>query len=312
MTLTQLNYVVAVAQYRSFLKAASACHVTQPTLSQQIQKLEEELGVRIFDRQKQPIVPTILGEKIIAQARITLSESEKIVHLIQETRGDLQGVLTLGVIPTLAPYLLPRFLKKFSDQNPRLRIRIEELQTDQVLEGIHERKIDLGLVVTPLEDVSLVRKALFLEPLLVYVSEGHPLARQKTVETKDLSQDDIYLLKEGHCFREQSLYLCQNRSKKGLEQPVQFESGSLETLKEFVESGEGYTLLPALASLKVRNPRLLKNFTSPTPSREISLVHSPYFSREKLLQVLSESIVQSLPKELKNTSQKLKKLTLAL
>lgn len=311
MTLTQLNYIVAVSQYRSFLKAAEACHVTQPSLSQQVQKLEEELGVQIFDRQRQPVVPTPLGEKIIAQALVTLKESQKINHLIDETRGDLQGEITLGVIPTLAPYLLPLFLKKFSDQNPKLKIFIEELQTEQVVEKIHSRQIDLGIVVTPLEDVTLVQKSLFLEPFMLYVSEGHPLAKHKTVEAKDLSQNDIYLLKEGHCFREQSLYLCQNR-KSGTERHVQFESGSLETLKEFVESGEGYTLLPSLATTKIKHSKLLKPFSAPAPSREVSLVYSPHFSREKLLETLTESILASLPKDLKISPQRLKRLNIPL
>ncbi|WP_413290823.1 hydrogen peroxide-inducible genes activator [Bdellovibrio sp. HCB337] len=311
MTLTQLNYIVAVSQYRSFLKAAEACHVTQPSLSQQVQKLEEELGVQIFDRQRQPVQPTPLGEQIIAQALVTLKESQKISHLIDETRGDLQGEITLGVIPTLAPYLLPLFLKKFSDQNPKLKIIIEELQTEQVTEKIHSRQIDLGLVVTPLEDVTLVQKPLFLEPFLVYVSEGHPLAKQRTVEAKDLSQNDIYLLKEGHCFREQSLYLCQNR-KSGTERLVQFESGSLETLKEFVESGEGYTLLPSLATQKIKHSKLLKPFVAPVPSREVSLVYSQHFSRERLLEALMESILLSLPKDLKIAPQRLKRLNIPL
>lgn len=313
MTLTQLNYIVAVAQHRSFLKAAEACHVTQPTLSQQVQKLEAELGVELFDRQSQPITVTLLGEKIIAQALVTLKESQKISHIIEETRGDLQGSVTIGVIPTLAPYLLPLFLKKFSDKHPQLQINIEELQTEQIVAKIHSREMDLGLAVTPLEDVTLVRKSLFLEPFMLYVSEGHPLAKQKTVEAKDLSAQDIYLMKEGHCFREQSLSLCQSRQKKNGERQVQFESGSLETLKEFVESGEGYTLLPTLATMKIKNSKFLKQFSSPAPSREVSLVYSPHFLRSKLLESLAESVLENIPKELKTLgSFKLKKLNIPL
>lgn len=311
MTLTQLNYIVAVEQHRSFLRAAEACHVTQPTLSQQIQKLEDELGVQIFDRQTQPVTPTPLGEKIIAQALITLKESQKIGDLIDETRGAIQGELHLGVIPTLAPYLLPLFLKKFADAHPKLKITVEELQTNQVVEKIHRREMDLGLVVTPLEDVTLVQKPLFLEPFMLYVSEGHALSKQKNVEAKDLSQNEIYLMKEGHCFREQSLSLCQNRKSAG-ERQVQFESGSLETLKEFVESGEGYTLLPSLAAAKVKNSKLLKPFSSPAPSREVSLVYSPHFSRFRLLEAFAEAVQGSLPKDLRVTPFKLKKLNIPL
>lgn len=312
MTLTQLNYVVAVAQHHSFLKAAEACHVTQPTLSQQIQKLEAELGVQIFDRQSQPVTPTLLGEKIVVQALVALKEAEKIQDLIDETRGDLQGKVTIGVIPTLAPYLLPLFLKKFSDAHPNLQIHIEELQTEQIVEKIHAREMDLGLAVTPLEDVTLVQRSLFLEPFMLYVSETHPLAKQKNVDAKDLSPNDIYLLKEGHCFREQSLSLCQSRAKK-VGHHVQFESGSLETLKEFVESGEGYTLLPSLATLKIKNSKYLKPFSAPVPSREVSLVYSPHFIRIKLIESLANSILDSLPKEMKALgSFKLKKLNIPL
>jgi len=313
MTLTQLNYIVAIAQHGSFLKAADACHVTQPTLSQQVQKLEAELGVQVFDRQSQPVMPTLLGRKIIAQALVTLKESQKINDLIEETRGDVQGSVSIGVIPTLAPYLLPLFLKKFSDQHPQLTIHIEELQTEQIVQKIHAREMDLGLAVTPLEDVTLVRKSLFLEPFMLYVSEGHPLAKQKTVEAKDLSANEIYLMKEGHCFREQSLSLCQSRQKKSGERHIQFESGSLETLKEFVENGEGYTLLPTLATLKIQNSKKLKSFASPAPSREVSLVYSPHFIRTKLLESLATTILENVPKELKTLgSFKLKKINLPL
>lgn len=313
MTLTQLNYVVAVAQHRSFLKAAEACHVTQPTLSQQVQKLEAELGVQLFDRQNQPVTTTLLGEKIIAQALITLKESQKISDIIEETRGDLAGSVTIGVIPTLAPYLLPLFLKKFADQHPKLTIHIEELQTEQIVAKIHAREMDLGIAVTPLEDVTLVRKSLFLEPFMLYVSEGHPLAKLKSVEAKDLSANDIYLMKEGHCFREQSLSLCQSRQKKTGDRHVQFESGSLETLKEFVESGEGYTLLPTLATMKIKGSKYLKPFASPAPSREVSLVYSQHFLRSKLLESLSATILENIPKELKTLgSFKLRKINIPL
>ena len=313
MTLTQLTYIVAVDRHKSFLKAADSCNVSQPTLSQQIHKLEDELGTQIFDRASQPITTTSLGERIVAQAQITLSEAEKITDLIHEDKGDLQGTLVLGVIPTLAPYLLPLFLKKFSDKHPNLLIRIEELQTDQIVEKLKSRQLHLGLVVTPLDDVSLVRQALFLEPFVAFVSAKHPLMKQSLIEAKDLSQKDIYLLKEGHCFREQSLYLCQNRKGVGPDmQHVQFESGSLETLKEFVESGEGYTLLPALATLKMKGSKQLKPFAAPVPSREVSLVYSTHFSRQNLLNSLAESILQNLPKELKAMPQKLKRINVAL
>jgi LysR family hydrogen peroxide-inducible transcriptional activator len=302
MTLTQLSYILAVDQHRSFGMAAQACFVTQPTLSMQIQKLEEDLGVLIFDRSVQPTRPTELGRKILEQAKITVSESRKIEQLVKERQMVVEGELRLGVIPTLAPYLIPRFVRKLVAKYPKLNLVIEELQTDQIIEQLAQGRIDLGLLVTPLHRLELKETVLFHEPFTLYVSPTSALAKKTEVREKDLSSEDVWLLSEGHCFRSQALSLCSDsRPKTNSHHQLRFESGNLETLKKMVDQGEGYTLLPWLATLDLsesRRKKQLKSFASPVPTREVSLVHSHYFSKTAIFNALQAEIGNSIPDDL--------------
>lgn len=298
MTLTQLEYILAVSDTGSFSQAALKCHVTQPTLSMQIQKLEETLGVVLFDRTKQPVRATSLGQLVLNQARLVIKDSERIKELVSENKGELRGEVRLGIIPTLAPYLLPLFLKKMITTHPDLRIRIEELETHIILEKLRNNTLDLGLAVSPIDDINIAVHALFYEPFLVYTSKAHPLASQKHVAEKDLSLTDVLLLNEGHCFREQSLSLC--RKKVGPDSKVgfTFESGSLETLKKIIDQGTGFTLLPWLAAQDVKDKKRLKTFLNPIPTREVSLLHGPHFQRKALLKAFIEDIQSGLPEDL--------------
>ena len=304
MTLTQLEYILAVADTGSFSQAAQQCHVTQPTLSMQIQKLEDDLGVVLFDRTKQPVRPTSAGLIVLKQARLVIQDAAHLKELVNENKGELTGEVRLGIIPTLAPYLLPLFLKKFLTDHPRIQIRIEELETQALLEKIRNNSLDLGLAVSPIDDVNIAVHPLFYEPFLVYFSKTHPLSDKKTVDEKDLSQGDVLLLNEGHCFREQSLSLCRKKSQSVEGKNFSFESGSLETLKKLVDQGTGFTLLPYLASQDVKDKKRLKMFNNPIPTREVSLLHGPHFQRKALLKALTSEIQESLPEEisLKKTS----------
>ena len=296
VTLTQLEYIVAVERFKSFQKAAEACFVTQPTLSQQIQKVENLLGVMIFDRSKQPVVPTPVGEKIIQQARVVLKEASQIQTMIAEEQSTLTGTLRLGVIPTLAPFLLPRFIKKFGKNYPSLDLEVSEITTDQLVRALREDRLDLGLLVTPLEIEDIIEHPVYYEPLMIYTSPQHKLSELKKVSEKDLTLQDVYLLSEGHCFRDQVLNLCKAR-KASARKKLSFESGSLQTLKRLVDETDGYTILPELAAedlVSGAEKSRLKMFSDPVPVREVSLVTHKAFNKNKMREALENEIRKAL------------------
>lgn len=306
MTLTQLGYVVAVAQHRNFSVAATASFVTQPTLSMQIQKLEEELGIVIFDRQQHPIRPTAIGDRIIAQAKLVLAEAQKVVDLTTQEQNDVSGPISIGVIPTLSPYILPLFIQRFSDTYPQAQITVEELQTHQIIERLQNDQLSIGLLVTPLQIAALVEHPIFYEPFVLYVSPAHPLAETKLVREKDLSLNDVWLLTEGHCFRDQVLNICRERASGGrrvgsAHKNLRFESGNLETLKKLVDQSSGYTLLPQLAAQDLHESvrkRQVREFQAPVPTREVSLVHSKLLKKRATVEALVSMIRDSIPKDL--------------
>ena len=298
MTLTQLNYIVAIEKYKNFGVAAQHCKVTQPTLSMQIQKLEVLLGVLLFDRTEQPIKTTKIGEILITQAKVILREAQKFGELVLEEKDESKGEIKIGVIPTLAPYLIPLFLKDFMKSNPFLKIAIEELQTDQIIQKLDESEIDIGLLVTPIEHEGLNSEPLFYEPFMAYVSEKSSLAKNIKLDQKDLNSNDLWLLTDGHCFREQSLLICKNRKKTADQNKnLTFESGSLETLKKMIDQENGFTLLPFLATLELKNLKKLKEFNHPVPTREVSIIYSRYFRKNKIKNNLIKSIQSNLPKD---------------
>lgn len=299
MTLTQLSYIVAVEKLRNFGHAAESCHVTQPTLSMQVQKLEEELGVILFDRSHQPVKPTPIGELIINQARHILRESTRIDEILKEQKGDITGEIKFGVIPTLAPYLMPLFINRFLHTHSKVKLIVHELQTHEVLEQLDSGALDVGLLVTPISGDHYTTYPLFYEPFLAYFSEGHALLKNKIVDEKDLSTDELWLLSEGHCFRDQSLLLCKNRKKgMGFERRLEFESGSLETLKKIIDRESGFTLLPWLSAQDNVDAKRLREFTAPIPTREVSLITGKFYRREAVITSLADTIKEQLPKQL--------------
>ena len=296
MNLQQLTYLVALDTHRQFGLAAEKSFVSQPALSVQVQKLEEELGVLLFDRTQRGAEPTALGVKVIAQARCVLREAQQLRELVQVEKGEVVGDLRLGVIPTLAPYLVPRFLVGLTTAYPNLRVRIEELRSEEIMQQLKEYRLDVGLLVTPLDDRQLHELPLLEEPFLLLASETHPLAALPSVQPADLQQPGLWLMQQGHCFRSQVLNLCGPSSPTGT---ITYESGSIETLKELVRRHHGYTLVPELAVLdEVGINPLLKRFVAPQPIREVSLVVHHGFVRTTLLTALRDLILASVPARL--------------
>jgi LysR family hydrogen peroxide-inducible transcriptional activator len=304
MTLTQLDYIIALDTHRHFALAAEKCFVTQPTLSMQIQKLEEELGVKIFDRTKQPVIPTEIGARIVAQARVVVREAQWIKQLINEQQDTLSGELRIGIIPTLAPYLLPSLYKYMHGKYPKLQLVIKECITEDVIHDLKNNRLDCGLVVTPLKDPSIKEDVLFYEELFVYVSKKNALFDKKYVLATEIDPNELWLLEEGHCFRSQVLNLCELRKSSDFR--FRYETGNIETLKRMVDKSDGITILPELAVMELNKPQLsqVKRLKQPSPAREVSLVTHRDHIKTRIIKALREEIVQIIPRPMQKLQQK--------
>jgi LysR family hydrogen peroxide-inducible transcriptional activator len=273
MTITQLQYVLAVAEYRNFTLAAEKCFVTQPTLSMQIQKIEEELKIQIFDRTKKPIQLTDIGEKIIAQAKNIIIEADRIKDIVEHQKGFIGGEFKLGIIPTIMPTLLPMFLTNFIKKYPKVKLIIEELNTDEIINRLKNGHLDAAIASTPLQEEKLKEFVLYYEPFVAYIPENRKIADKKEIEVSDLNIEEILLLQDGHCFRNGILNLCKN-TNAGVGSSFQLESGSFETLVKLANEGLGTTLLPFLHTLDLNeiDKKHLHHFVEPKPAREVSLI----------------------------------------
>ena len=304
-SLTQLEYVLAVHKLGHFGKAAESCHVTQPTLSMQIHKLEDTLGIIIFDRSKKPVLLTETGKKIIEQIKLILSEVKKIDSLIHTANSDkIQGELVIGVIPTIAPYVLPRLLPVLEKKYPELALKIFELQTHKIIEALDSDDIDVGLLATPLKISRIFEYPLFFEPFYVLCRKDHELAELKKIKYSSLKFNDIWLLEEGHCLRNQVLDICSLKKDPSLNRKYKFESGSLETIKNLIYSYGGYTLVPSLANENLGSRTISLPFERPIPAREIGLVYRREHYKMPLIEALGESILESIPLDLRKIRQK--------
>lgn len=301
MTFTQLEYIVAVNAYRHFADAAESCHVTQPTLSMQIQKLEEELAVKIFDRSRQPVVPTLAGEEIIEQARKILMERDALAELISAKKDVVTGELKMAVIPTLAPYLLPLFVPVFTKKYPQVRLSIIELTTQNLIRKLREGQIDMGILVTPLEEKGIREDPLFYEEMMVYTSSKSALLKKDYVLSQDIDPDKLLLLEEGHCFRSQIINLCELRRHSYGGTHFEYEAGSLETLRRLVDTTDGITILPELATMDMtaKEKERLRHFKAPVPVREVGIVTHRDFVKRKLVNAIKYAILDSIPDKLK-------------
>ena len=305
MTLTQLNYILAVDRCRNFAQAAKECFVTQPTLSMQVQKLEDYLQIIIFDRSKSPVEPTPMGKKVLEYARKVMHGAQELEELSKSLRGEVAGEFILSVIPTLAPYILPLFVQKFVEEYPEVELKIYENQTDEIIRLLKDGKIDGALLAAPLEVKEINEEHIFYEPFKIFFSPAHELLKKKNIDEKDLDLKEAWLLKEGHCLRAQALQLCQYK-KLSDNKHLFFEAGSLETLINMVKSSKGFTVLPYLSSMNMsdKDQKLLKDFKNHVPVRDICFVTGPHSMKKSIEKALIKVISKNIPKELKKESSK--------
>ncbi len=297
ITLVQLQYLVAIDRHRNFAKAAQACFVTQPTLSMQVKKLEEDLGIVIFDRSKKPVIATEIGRLIIDQAQLVLNETAQINETIKTFNQKISGKIRLGIIPTLAPYLLPRFAGNLRRHYPEVQLLARELLTDEIAERLIADELDAGIFVTPYHNSKIREWPLFYEEMKLYTSTTHAIFSKPLVKIHDAEAPGIWLLSDGHCFRDQVINLCAIPANRDQQTPYEFEGGSLETLMRIIDQEGGFTLIPDLAVLDLpeEKQQQVKSFDDYMPLREVSLVFSRNFAKHRLLQLVFEEIRANVP-----------------
>lgn len=305
MTLQQLEYVTAVAQWGSFVTAAEKCFVTQPTLSMQVKKLEDEAGITLFDRSRQPVALTDAGKIFVEQARVVLREQKRLKEVVSTAKGDIAGELRIGIIPTLAPYLLPLFAYAFADTYPEVELIIDEMPTEGIIRALKDESIDCGILATPLHEPQLHERPLFNEPFAAYLSKKSPLWNKRTLKTEEVNAADVWLLGDGHCMRNQVLQLCASRKEKSENSKINYKSGSIETLKRMVDLGHGMTILPwlAVASLTAKQQQAVRYFRTPEPVREISIVTHRAQLKKALIEKLALTILNTIPPQLKRSAK---------
>jgi LysR family hydrogen peroxide-inducible transcriptional activator len=308
MTITQLEYVIAVDTHGNFLTAAEKCSVSQPALSMQIQKLERELSNRIFDRSRQPVVATEIGKSIIQQAREIIKQCNRLTEVVNEDKkGELTGQLRIGIIPTIAPYVLPLFLVDFMKNNPKVNIEIAEVTTNQILQQLKNDQLDCGIMATPIEAGYLQYTPLFYEPLVAYMSEDNKLFSKKTLVPDDIDPTETWILNEGHCLRNQVLNLCTGNKGNSKNKQFQYHTGSLETLKKMVEINRGITILPELRIFDFNDEQMerVRYFKKPDPVREISMVIHRVDLKKQLIESFTTALLAAIPARMKKDREKI-------
>ena len=289
MTITQLKYTLAVAEHGNFTTASDKCFVTQPTLSMQVQKLEEELGVVIFNRSTKPLQVTEIGQKVLFQAKKIVEESSRMNDVVSEEKGIIGGTLKVGIIPTVSSTLLPLFLNIFTKKHKNVELKIEEFNTETINQKLEDNTIDCAIAATPLNNNRIIERPLYYEPFVAYVPNHHFLAGNKVLEVDDLSNGDILILQDGHCFRDQVLNLC---SFEDLNKQYELKSGSFETLINLSNNGPWMTIIPYLHSNNL-SPKNLENiipFEEPSPAREISMIYSKSQLKLPVINALTTTI----------------------
>ena len=290
MNLRDLKYLIALADLRHFGKAADACFVSQPTLSTQVRKLEEELGVTLVERAPRKVMLTATGQDVVQRARRIVADVEQMREAARRSKDPESGSLRLGVFPTLAPYLLPHVVPQLRERFPQLELLLVEEKSDVLLQRLREGRLDAALLALPVHDEQLHAEFLFEEPFVLAAPQGHELATRTSLHVDELSDETLLLLEDGHCLRDQALDVCR---LSGAQEKSGFRASSLETLRQMVAAGVGVTLLPALSVhapiVQPANIRLVK-FREPAPSRRIALVWRKSSAMEAFLQQLAETI----------------------
>lgn len=304
ITLTQLEYALSVEKHRHFGKASDSCGVTQPTLSQQLQKLEDEIGMMLFDRMKKPILPTQEGKLFLEQARTVMREHQKLLHISKQSHGEqLAGDFKLAVIPTISSYLLPLFLKSFSKAFPKIQLYVEEMKTQTILSELQNDKLDGAILATPIDSTEFKVHPLYYEPFLAYFSPDHPLLKKNAVSRDDLDANQMWLLQDGHCFKDQVLNFCSLPPDFDMAlSNIHFQSGSLDTLLRLVQNNRGYTLIPAMMALSLEKREFnayVRSFKAPIPTREVSFIYRRDHWKLEIIRSIEEAISTNLPQEIK-------------
>lgn len=293
----QLEYIIALATYGNFKVASEHCFVTQPTMSMQIKKMEQELGVILFDRSRQPVVPTPIGHEVIAQAKLILAEREKVSEIVDIHQNEVNGELQLGVIPSVAPYLLPLFIMELNQKYPQLYIHVHEMITDDLVNELRKETIDVAILVTPIEHKQIITNPLYYEEIAVYVSPDHPFYKLDKIPPEQLDIEEMWMLREGHCFRSQTLNLCSSQGRTVKNRKFSFETGSIETLTKMVDLQGGYTLIPemVIGNISPDNRNQVKWIEGEAKMREVSIATFRNFAKQRLVHVLEGSIQSALP-----------------
>lgn len=292
MTIVQLEYLLAVANFGSFSVAAEHCFVTQPSLSMQIKSLEDELGVMLLDRSKKPVIPTEAGEAVLAQARETLREYNSIKEVVARIKGEMSGRIRLGVIPTIAPYMLHKFIPDFVRRYPKVELEIREMKTEYIIDALNRDRIDAALVAGGTCGDGILEYDLFDDRFFAYVSPDSPLYNKSNIRIEDIDMRDLILLSSGNCMRDQVLELCQAR--KGVPAHYSFESGSLDTLMRIVDCTSCMTVIPEMAVEYVPKERRsqVKNLLKGASSRKISLAIRRTYVKKSIVDALKDTILE--------------------
>lgn len=300
MTLQQLEYIVAVYECRHFAKAAERCRVTQPTLSAMIHKLEEELGVRIFDRSPQAVTPTPIGTKIVQQAWRVLIRARRVKEIVEEERSTLSGTFRIGILPTIAPYLLPRFLPQLTAKHPGMDLRVIEMKTETIRRTLAKGEIDAAIAVSIDGLEHFQATTLYYEQFMAYISRQDALFPKKEVRASELEGEYLWLLDEGHCFRDQLVKFCHLKSAMASKRT--YSLGSMETFMRMVEGGKGVTFIPELAcqQLSEEQRQLVRPFALPIPVREVVMLTAPSFVRQSVLNLFTTAIREAVPQSMLN------------
>ncbi len=301
MNIQQIEYLLAVNKYRSFSKAAENIFVTQPALTIQIRRLEDELGVELFDRNKKPLEPTEIGERIIEQARFLQKNIEKLSDIVSEFKRELSGNLRIGIIPTVSPYLVPKFVNEFVGNFPEVNLQFTELITEDILSHLEEGTLDAGIIVTPFPMKNMTVFPLYYEEFFLYVSDKHPLIKRKNIRVSELNLQDLWLLEEGNCFRNQVINICRREKDYKSKWKFDYESLSIDSLLKIVNSSRGITVIPELAleDIPESGKNKVKKFLNYHPVREVSLIVEKTFLKKNLIEGLTEIIINGMPKKMR-------------
>lgn len=299
MTIQQLKYIVALDEERHFARAAEVCMVSQPGLTIQLKNLEEEIGIKIFDRNKVPLTPTELGKEIISRAKKILRETNEIRDFVINEKNQLSGEVKLGVISTLSPYLIPLFIQAMKTATPNMHFIIKEASTGQLIQDVMTGTIDVALMATPTGVPNLIEHAIFKEPFVAYLNENHPMANDAFFELLPQDKTELLFLQNEYCYNAQLLEICGLKNPRKIKEQFSYEISSIETLKNLVRAKLGFAIIPQLSIMNEKESALFKSFKDPKPVREISFVVSDTFSKKLLLEKMNQAIWNCLPETIK-------------